>query len=337
MRQSEFPRRFENFLRCLKFEDRAFLIFDKDVDGVSSGVITSDAFGKIGIKFAKELPIFFAKNNALKEFDAGVVVDVPLQLQVEFLRRTKNKMLIIDHHPSKDVKAKNIFYINPRLVRKEIYQPASYVVYKLFSNYVEMKEMKWVAIMGTVGDYGFEDVRDLLHNEVTKKEKIWMTKYGRAATGLNAAIAVYGPKKSFDILKGCKSLNDFLRNKEIKNAHKKFSKEFWDADRRLKSTAEVFPDVNLIFAKVAPKYSRVTAALASKISTTKSNFLVILAEQEGDKYKIHGRMQNKRYDVGGILKTFGGGGHKQAGACIIDVKKLPIFKKKLIEILREKK
>jgi single-stranded DNA-specific DHH superfamily exonuclease len=314
------------------------LIFDKDVDGVSSAVITSFAFKKLGIKFTENIPSFFAERKFinLKNFDGGVIVDVPLQMQENFLRKTKKKILVIDHHPSGDIESKNIFYINPRLIRKDIYQPVSYVAYKFFSNYIGMKEVKWIAIVGTVGDYGFEDVKDLLQ-EIKSKDKIWMNKYGRAATRLNAAIAVYGPKRSFDILNNCKGLNSFLKNKKIKSAHKKFSNEFWKADKKLKSTAEVYPDVSLIFSKVEPKYSRITAALASKVSTVKQDYLVILAEKQGEKYKIHGRMQNKRYDVGEILKKFGGGGHKQAGACVIDAKDLAIFKKKLIEILRKNK
>lgn len=339
LKTNEFSHRFENFLHSLNFQDRIFLVFDKDVDGVSSAVITSFAFKKMGIKFSKTIPNFFPEKSSysLKKFNAGVIVDVPMPMQESFLRKTKKKMLVIDHHPSQDIKSKNIFYINPRLLRKEIYQPTSYVAYNVFSNFVGIKEVKWVAVVGTVGDYGFEDVKDLLKGHVEKKEKIWMSKYGRAATGLNAAIAVYGPKRSYVILKKCKGLDDFLKNKKIGRAHKMFSKEFWDADRKLKNTLEFYPDVNLLLSKVEPKYSRITAALASKVSTSKQNCLVILAEKQGDKYKIHGRMQGGKYDVGEILKNFGGGGHKQAGACVINAEKFPDFKRKLIDILREKK
>ena len=341
MKRSEFNRRFQNFLKNLKFKDKLFLVFDKDVDGVTSGVLTSLAFAKMGMKFSKLIPDFFVEHKFLdlRNFDAGVIVDVPTQTQEKFLRKTKKKILVIDHHPSKDVQSKNVSYVNPRLLGKEIYQPTSYTAYKLFSDFVELKKEKWIAIIGSVGDYAFDDVKDLYKNEVKVKSKreIWKTNYGKAATRLNSAIALYGPGKSFEILRNCTSLNNFFENKKIENAHKKFSKEFWDANIRVKKGSEFYPFINLIFAKVEPKYTRVTSALSSKISTEHQNTLVILAEKDGKKYKIHGRMQNGRIHVGELLENFGGGGHRNAGACIISADYLPVFKKKLIAILREKK
>jgi single-stranded DNA-specific DHH superfamily exonuclease len=336
----EFQRRFEKFLQTLRFEDRIFLVFDKDVDGVTSGVITLRAFEKMGIKMAKIIPDFFVeqKIHDLKGFDAGVVVDVPTPMQEKFLRKTKKKMLVIDHHPSHDVQSKNVFYINPRLVKKEIYQPTSYTAFKLFSNYVNLKNEKWMAIVGSVGDYAFEDVKDIYKNKVKVKSKrdIWKTSYGRAATWLNAAISLYGSQKSFEILRSCSGLNSFFRNKKIENAHKKFSKEFWGANFKAEKNSEFFPYINLIFAKVDTKYRRITPALATKISSEHSNSFVVLAEKIGNKYKVHCRMQNGGVHVGEVLKNFGGGGHRNAGACIIAARYLPIFKKKLVEILKKK-
>lgn len=252
MKQSDFFSRFQSFLKSLKFEDKTFLIFDGDVDGVSSGVITSYAFEKFGIKIAKAIPDFFVDGKFfdLKDFDAGVIVDVPTPTVERFLRKTKKKILIIDHHPSRDVQSKNVFFINPRLVRKEIYQPTSYTAFKLFSNFVDLEEKKWLAVVGTVGDYAFEDVKDLYKNKVKTKSKrdIWKTTYGKAATRLNAAIALYGAKKSFDIIKSCGSLKDFFANKKIENAHRKFSKEFWEANIKIKNNSEFYPIANLIFA-----------------------------------------------------------------------------------------
>lgn len=340
LKSVEFERRFEKFLQSLKFEDKIFLVFDKDVDGVTSGVIAFRAFEKLGIKFAKTIPDFFVekKFRNLKEFSAGVIVDVPTPMQENFLRKTKNKMLVIDHHPSNDMQSKNVFYVNPRLVEKEIYQPTSYTAFKLFSKFVSMKKEKWIAVIGTVADYAFKDVRDLYTGEVyaKRKEEIWKSKYGKASALLNSAIAVYGASKSFDMLKDCKSLNDFFKNRKIKNAHTKFSKEFWLKDKEFKRTTEFYPEANLIFSIVKTKYSRINSALASRNATLYPDRFVILAEKIDNKYKIHGRMQNGRIHVGEVLKKFGGGGHREAGGCTVDAQNLPKFKKKLIEILKKK-
>lgn len=341
LNRKEFERRFERFLRSLEFENRIFLVFDADVDGVCSAVITMNAFAKIGIRFSKMTPDYFEKVDffSMKNFEAGIVVDVPTPMQESFLRKTRKKMLVIDHHPSHDVQSKNVFYVNPRLMKKEIYQPTSYTAFKLFSGFVDLQKIKWIAIIGTVGDYGFNDVRDLYKNEVKvkRKEDIWKTNYGRAASRLNATIAVYGAKTAFEILKNCRSLSDFFGNNKIKNAHKKFSKEFWDADKNIRKTTEFYPEVGLLFAKVETKYSRITSALSTRTGTTHPNNFVILAEKNGNEYNIHGRMHNGRIHVGEVLKIFGGGGHREAGGCKIPAKDLGAFKKRLIEILRKKR
>jgi len=341
MKQSEFSKRFERFLRSLRFEDKVFLIFDGDVDGIVSCLITKIAFDKLGIKFSKITDGRFEKIkfSNLTNFDAGVVVDVPTGIQKKFLKTTKKKMLVIDHHPSEDMNSKNISYINPRLMKKEIYQPTSYVSYKLFSDFVDLKKIKWLAVVGTVGDYGFDDVKDIYKNEINvgRKEDIWKTNYGRAATRINAAIAVFGSEKAFGILKSCRSLGDIFRNKKFREAHKKFSKEFWSAERSMKKNSEFYADINLFFSIIEPKYSRITSALATKTGTTNPNSFVVLAERTGKKYNIHGRMQNGTIDVGGVLKNFGGGGHREAGGCTIDAKEMPFFKRRLIEILRGNK
>jgi single-stranded DNA-specific DHH superfamily exonuclease len=339
IRQNEFLKRFQSFLRSLRFEDKVFLIFDEDVDGVTSGLIAFRALERMGIKL-RVIPNFFVENKFqdLSGFDGGVIVDVPTQIQEKFLRKTHKKILVIDHHPSVDVGRENIFYINPRLAEKEIYQPASYVAYKIFSNFVEMKDMKWIAIVGSVGDYAFEDVKDLYKGKVkAKKKDIWKTAYGRAATRLNAAIALYGSEKSFGILKNCNSLRSLFDNKQIKAAHEKFSKEFWEANINVKKNSEFYPAINLVFAIVEPKYARITAAISSKISSERPNTLVLLAEKIGKGYKIHGRMQSGRIHVGELLKNFGGGGHRNAGACNIQAGNLTFFKERVIRILGEKK
>lgn len=341
MKAVEFSRRLEKFIQSLKFEYKIFLVFDKDVDGVASGVIAHKALGKMGIKISQVIPNFFddKKFAGLDGFDAGIIVDVPTPMQEKFLRKTKKKILVIDHHPSHDVQSKNVFYINPRLIKKEAYQPTSYIAYKLFSNFVAMKKEEWMAIVGTVGDYAFEDVKDLYKNKIKAKHKqeIWKTVYGRAATKLNSAIALYGADKAFGLLESCNSLKALLANRKIEDAHKKFSKEFWEANVKTKKSYEFYPAINLIFAQVDTKYNRIGSALSSRISTEHPNSLVILAQKMDKQYKIHGRMQSGRMHVGEILKNFGGGGHRTAGACTIDAGDFVDFKKKLIEILKKNK
>jgi len=338
---SKFSHRFENFLHNLKFEDRIFLVFDTDVDGISSGVITLETFRKLGIKISKIIPCHFGEIKYLdvKNFDAGIIVDVPTDTQEKFLRKTNKKILYIDHHPFRDVNSKNVFYINPRLIKKDIYQPTSYTTYKLFSDFVGLDKVKWIAVLGTVGDYGFKDVKDLYKNtvKIKRKEKVTKNVFWKAAVRLDAAISVYGSKKTFHILEECTSLSDFFSNYKIKNAYKKFRKEVVKTKKSLKRNLEIYPDVKLIFCKLAPKYFRITSALATEIAVKNPNSFIVFARREGKIYKVSARMENGRIDAGKVMQKFGGGGHKAAAGCVVNAEDLLKFKKKLIEILRKKK
>jgi len=337
MKQNEFYKRFEIFLRNLKFEDKIFLVFDKDADGVSSGVLTLHAFEKMGIEFSKIFPSFFKESIPnMKKFSAGVVVDVPASLQKKFLLTTRKKMLIIDHHPSDDLESENISFINPRLIKKGIYQPTSYTAYNLFSDFVDLKKEKWIAIVGTVGDYAFSDVQDLYKNEVDarKKEEIWMTKYGRASTRLNATIVVEGPLKAFNILSKCRSLDDFSKNGKVTEAYKKYSNEFWRINKEIK--LEFYPN-GLIFAGIKSKYRSMQSAVSSRLSTKYPKKLILIAAKEGKTYRISARMQSGKFDVGKLMAEFGGGGHRQAAACTVKGKEIDIFKERLIKIVGKMK
>jgi len=337
---NEFSEKETQFLLRMKPTDRVILIYDADVDGVSSAAIALSGLKKLKMKNVKSAHRSWEVTNNLSElvgrFDKGIVLDVPTPLIEKHLKKVKKDLLVVDHHPSKDVSSKNVVYINPRLKRKEIYQPVSYLTYKIFSKVADMNEKEWLAVVGTVGDYGFEDCKDLLKNhlKIRKKEEIWKTKLGKTAMMINSSIAVLGSEKTLEVLASTKGLEEFRRNKRIIFSVRRFEKEFERAKFEFKKNLEIYVDFNLIFSKIKPKFPRLGSTLSTYLATKYPNKFIIILEELNGSYKVHGRMENGKIHVGKLLKKLSnGGGHREAGAGNIDKKELNKFKSNLTKEL----
>lgn len=335
---SELLEKEVQFLLKIKPNDRVVLVFDADVDGVSSAAIALSGLRKLKVKNIRTVHRSWdAANNLsglVKKFDKGIILDVPTPVIEKQLKKIKKSLLVIDHHPSRDVSSKNIVYMNPRLEKKEIYQPASYLAYKVFSKVVDLEDKEWLAVVGTVGDYGFEDCKDLLKKylKIEKKEDIWKTKLGKTAMMINGSIAMFGSKKILNILTRAKNLEEFKNDRKANFALRKFEEELGRARLEFKKNLEIYVDFNLIFSKIKPKLSRIGSTLSTYIATKYPDKLIMILEKLDGGCKIHGRMENGRINVGELLKKLcGGGGHREAGAGMIKEKELNRFKSNLIK------
>lgn len=337
---SEFFDKEVLFILKIKPKDRVVLIYDADVDGVSSAAIALSGLEKLGIKNVRLVHKDWRVTNNLSglvaKFDRGIILDVPTPVIEKQLKKIKKELLVIDHHPSKDVGSKNIIYINPGLKRREIYQPVSYLTYKIFSKIVDVTDKEWLAVVGTIGDYGFEDCKDLLRKylEIKKKEDVWRTELGKIAMMINGAIAVLNPRKTLEILKPIKDLDEFKKNRKIKIASKKFDNEFERVKIEFKKNLEIYVDFDLIFSEIKTKFSRIGSTLSTYIATKYPNKLIIVLEKLNGNYKIHGRMENGKIHVGKLFeKLCDGGGHREAGAGMIKAVEINKLKANLIRKL----
>lgn len=311
--------------------EKVVLIYDSDVDGVASASLLIHAIDKLGKKVDKTLPCGWWNveniKKILKGFDKVITVDVPVDLiKRNFLEECK-EMLIIDHHPCDDLNSENIVLINPRLEKPTIYQPTSYVVYKMFKF---LKKYKWLAILGTIGDFGVDDCKDLV--KVKDKKSIWKSKYGKASLLLTSGISILGPEKVLEILLNSQSLKDLVSCRDIKNAVREFEKELRRTKKEFEKNLEVHGDVWI--SHVKPKYGNICSALITQLST-KNPEKIILIFKENERVKIHGRCGSRKVDIGRLFRDLKiGGGHEAAGAGFIDKKEKNKVK---IEILRKLK
>ena len=329
------------FIENLKPADKLILVHHKDADGTYSAAIATIALQRLNKKVDKIVTGTTEKSDeiisAIKNYNKVIIVDIGIDLLFKELNKLDKEILYIDHHLTVDKKlSENIVYINPRLEDDRTYQPATYVVYKFFSQLVDLSDKEWLAVVGTIGDYGYEDCRDLLDRYIKVKEKgdIWKTKYGKVVIETVGAATEIGFGNLLKILIETDGFEELTRNKKIKTAYKKYENLYETAKKQFWKNAEKFDDVNLIFSVLSSKVERVGSAIATETSTKYPDKIVFLLERIEGFYKIHARYQKGNINLGKMLREMGvGGGHGPAAGGKIKIKELNDFKRRLIKEL----
>jgi len=342
----------ENFLSKVSKKDRLCIVHDSDPDGVCSAVITIKTLKKLGfekiVTKTSSPDLLKRKSSEInkildKKFENTIILDLaPHLYQKAFkkIKNTKKYLLIFDHHLTSEIKLKNVVYINPRLIKKRLYMPTSYLVFKFFSQLADIRDAEWVAVIGTIADYGInEDTKDMLGKYLKKKKydvrKVWSTDYGKAAMTMNAATAIIGAEKSLKILLQLKNFTQFKKVREFKNSAENFEKEFEKKKKEVGKKLEFYPEFDLSFSMIKTKYKHIASAVSSRISREKPQITLILFEKVGKIYKIHGRSQSGKVNIGLLFTKLNvGGGHVQAGGGSIKEKELHKFKERLMEEIK---
>jgi len=331
---SQLFKRGKSFIQKIKPKDKLFIIYHTDIDGMVSAALTFIALERLGLKILKTIPRSVEGRKEvprdLKKCDKAIILDLPLE-DFQALKNSKKDILVIDHHPSKNMNSEKIVYINPRLEKKEAYQPTSYLVYKFFSKLVDLKDKEWLSVLGTIGDFGFRDCKDLLEKwvKVKKKSGILNTKFWKAIIKLRGAFFELSKDEIFEILIYAKNLEVLSRNKEILSSYKKYKKIYLKGKDEFWKNAKEFKKLNLITSVIPQK---IGSDLTNEISARYPNKIIILFEKREYGYKIDARYQKGKIHVGELMKKLRvGGGHRQAAGGRIEAKDLEIFKKKLLK------
>lgn len=336
------------FIKEVKNNDKVLVIHHTDVDGLVSAAILLKTFERLGLKISKVI----ASSNEeigedirkIKDFDKTIILDIDICYLKQELTDLEKDILLIDHHPPRsNLNSEKIVYINPRLEHPEIYQPASYVLYKFLSRIVNLKDIEWLAALGTIGDYGFGDCKDLLEKwiKIRKKKELIRTVFWKNVKMLNGAIAELGFDSALQILKEADSLEALRKNEEIKEPYREFDKklkeveqEFWENSREIK-------EVGLIISEVRSKHGRVSSFFSTEVGTKHPDKIIIIMRRKNGKYSINARHEAGRVDLGKIIENCtkgmggGGGGHRHAAGAIILAKNKSMFEERLIKELRK--
>ncbi|MFH0711270.1 MAG: DHHA1 domain-containing protein, partial [Candidatus Aenigmatarchaeota archaeon] len=333
--------RAREFVNKLKDEDRILLIHHTDLDGAASAVLFQKFLEKNGVEPTKVV----SWSNELGEdeieeigkFDKIVVLDIDISYMWKILFEMDKEILLIDHHPPvKDMNTEKIVYMNPRLVNERIYQPTSYLVWKIS----EDDQMEWLAIVGTVGDSGFRDCKDLLEKKMKAEtiEEARKTKYAKAAFRLNAALTQIGFEKVRGILLKINSFEELDGNEEINGCWKKYLEEYNKIKKKFWKNLVEHKKIKLMVSNVGEVQRPLTSSLATELSYKYQDKIIVLLRDEGDKVAVNSRFQNDGIHLGNLLRKVsegldGGGGHDHAAGATIKKKDIDLFLSRLVKEL----
>lgn len=351
-RLSESPRKrnlnnlFEKgkgFIESIKPSENVLLIHHKDVDGYCSGALFLSALKKLGK--SKGVEIVAATNDDLqdlmkdkktKSYDKIIILDIDAPYLKKEYEDFEGKILIIDHHTlRKNLNSEKLIYINPRVEDEERYWPTSYVVYIFLCSIVDLKELEWIAVLGTVADLAFEDCKDLLGKWITatSKNDLVKTEFWQVSKMLYGVIIIE-TGNVLDMLLKHKDLSELKSDRNLLSADNKFEKEYKKMKNEFWKNAEEIN--NVIFSKIDPPFKRMSSVLSTNISLENKDKVIILLEKRGDKFKISARVQSGIPHVGKLMEkccSLNGGGHRTAAGGLIMVSDLEKFKKCIVSNL----
>lgn len=344
----ELFERGKSFFENIERNGRVAIVYHKDVDGIVSAALTLAGLKKVGIDVSKIIPSANDEIenvlNKLRRYGKIIILDLDICYLKVRLHSLGNEILLIDHHPPRsDLNNKKIVYINSRLANSELYQPTSYLVYKLFSTITTIEEFEWLAVIGTVGDYGLENCRDLLNRwvKVVDKRALRKTKLWKIVMLINGSITQLGYGKVLKILLETKSTKDLETNKIIVNAYRKYIIKFKEFMAVFLKNSQEYKKLNLIISTIKSKERTFGSVIATEMSMKYPEKIIVLLRKKDKKYTINARYQNGKINMGEVVRRCcrgldGGGGHRHAAGATINVKYLELFKKRLIKELQEK-
>jgi single-stranded DNA-specific DHH superfamily exonuclease len=345
------------FLTDIKNSERVLLVHHTDVDGYCSGALFIRAMGVVAQEIKFELNVVAAANEELEymiksgkaaEYDKVVVLDIDVPYLQDALERQSGKFLIIDHHSVKaDLNSPKVAYINPRFLSKEIYQPASYVVYKfllyaaskLGSDVMQkaIQSMEWVAVLGTISDFAYDDCKDLLgsyvEGVVKQRKDITKTEYWQASKIYYGSIIVWdaGENEKVSPLLSHKDLKGFMSDPKLNEMNRLFELEREKGEKQFWQNAEKIDDV--VISTISPEFKRVGSVLATDLGIKNEDKIVLVLERRGDDYKVHARGQRGKMHLGEVMNACcrSGGGHREAAGGTIRIEDYEIFKQCIIK------
>ena len=335
------------FVKSLKTSDRILLVYHADVDGFASGALFDLALKSSGIA---RVDIRTTDVEGLKdvlsqakagEYDAIVVLDIDLPAANSEYERLGVKTLVVDHHMVRAGYAPNVTYVNPRLADPDVYQPVSYVAYKMLRGFGRVAGMEWLAALGTVADFAFKDCGDMLDKwiDIESVDELTGTDMWEVSKILFGAIILssipsenISARQIIDVLENSKSPKDVVSSEVISYASMRFNETYAQVKNQFWDNSEVRGRV--IIGVIDTPYRRIGSAVVTDISVERKDSAVFLLSRRGDQYRVSARWQNSPVHLGEFMaKHFGGGGHRNAAGGSISESQLAEFKERVFSEL----
>jgi single-stranded DNA-specific DHH superfamily exonuclease len=322
--------------------------FDNDADGLCSFMILRKFIGRgrgVAIKSFPDLNYSYIRKVYELNPDYVFILDKPI-VSKEFLEEMKNKgvpVVWIDHHEvNKDNSEKADFYYNPVKSDKKSAEPTTYWCYKA----TEKKQDSWIALLGCVGDGYLPDFigevqrkyPDLLSNCDSAFKCVYGTKIGE----INKILSFGLKDRTTNVIKMLKFLVDVdnpydileenPRTYTFHNRYRQINTKYTSLMEKAKKSVEG----DLVYFQYGGELS-LSADIANELCYLYPEKIVVVAYIKGTKANISLRGSNvKEITRKAIenLENATGGGHEKATGAEVMVEDLPVFKKRISELVK---
>lgn len=317
------------------------IIYGHDCDSIASGCIIF----KLAQKMSLKPKLFVSKYNfevdfsilkRVEKYKNIVIVDIgdtPEDILNNF--SIGRNVLVIDHHIPKNYK---LFYVNPRLIKKNVYMPASYVCWLIFKKFFDDKEILWIAGFGTLGDFGAKENKDLflkikkydkkLINNLkiedrTLIEKSLLGKIVKMVDSCRIFGGLDGIKYVTKLICVSKNYEKILKDRKIKNFFNKLKKEMKKEIENVHKNAIIVG--NYLIYELKSKYN-LKSSLASFLPKLYKDKIIFIAQKNKEGfYEVSVRRGLKlKTNLSLLVKKIcenisaKGGGHPTAAGMRID-------------------
>lgn len=350
--------RFKEYIQSLKKKDKIAILHHTDADGICAGIIAKKSIekitgAKISIHFHQPegkitiIPetIGFVKSKGITHL---IVVDMAIDhdpVPVKELEKHA-KILLIDHHiKANDISSENIAVVKAADLSSSVSPdkyPASKMCYDLFSEIIDIHELRWLASVGIYGDYAQSQWSEFIA-ETMKETGITEKKLKSVEELIFYSSSIRGTdclKDAFDIISEAKSI-DYILESRLKGYKKKVEGELKKYLRVHKAKAE-FQD-SLIIYEISPKHrikSRLINILSQEYYPDKT---IVLLQLEGARAYISARRQDCLLSMNDMLKRTlsgipdsEGGGHVPAAGGYLPKSQIVEFKRRVVSYCKEK-
>jgi single-stranded DNA-specific DHH superfamily exonuclease len=356
-------KRFKDFISSITKKDRVAVIHHTDPDGVCSGVILSKLVErirkkKIDFRINQRGNIHYITDDTIKRLKAKkinkvIITDLTVDEHPVGVKKLSEfaSVLIIDHHPVyNDLDSKKIVMIKSFFVSdiSSSRYCAAKLSYDLANLMVDLSDLDWLAAVGSIGDIATGPFRPWLRkvfrrHRIKLKKDLFKTRLGGVAILISSAESfdVKNVKLCFDIIYKARTYRDVLKSR-LRVFRKKIDDELQHYIRNMRSLAEIYPDLDLIYYEMRPKY-HTKSPLCTILGIKYPNKTIVTVDLRKGMVSASARRSDSKVAVNKLLsgavkgfKSANAGGHVFASGANFYKKDYKKFKKRIISLLKKR-
>ncbi|MFB6158738.1 MAG: DHH family phosphoesterase [Candidatus Nanohalobium sp.] len=355
------------FLEKAEEDENIGIIHHWDMDGTSSSVIISKILEKVRggpadwVSIPEERAYHLSEKDRekIKDVDRLIVLDFNLAAdELEEVRKDYGvQVLVVDHHSFDRVP--EVPFVNPREFDSDVYVPCSKVCLDISEEFGLKDELRWIAGLGVIQDFGVDSCPELFEELDEKYEKYLPEdlnqqqlakncEYGRYSSVLN--IKPYRDSKHFaklayEALMKSEDLKELEAQEEYRQVYQVYL-EMQDEFNRILENYEEEREINrdkmIIFFELDSEFN-INSSIATNMSTKTPEWIHLVVQKDPEEVNISARCQSGRVDLGELLqkalpekaKKEGAeaGGHRKAAGASMPEEYYPEFKSNFLRIV----